>query len=221
MRNPIRDETDAFHLALGGAGLIAASVAVGALVNPIAAGTLFVGAVIGALVWEFSSKDPDRRQPLREAAEAGRRAVTSSRPRVLVVANRTLQEEELEARLRHRDSCELRIVAPILVSRARYLASDVDREIQEAHERLAAALVWARAEGIEASGTVGDPNVAFGAIEDELRRFAADEVLISTYPPGISNWLETDIVQRLQAELDIPVTHVVVEPDRAPVPAKR
>lgn len=221
MRNPIRDETDAFHLALGGAALIAATVAVGALVNPIAAGTLFAGALVGALVWEFSSKDPDRRQPLREAAEEGRRAAPSARPRVLVVANRTLQEEELAARLRHRDSCELHIVAPILVSRARYLASDVDREIEEAHERLAAALVWARSEGIEASGKVGDPNVAFGAIEDELRGFAADEVLISTYPPGMSNWLETGIVRRLQAELDIPVTHVVVDPDRAPVPAER
>lgn len=223
MRNPIRDETDAFHLAFGGAALTAASVAIGALVNPIAGGTLFVGALIGALVWEFSSQDPDRLRPLREAAAEGRRSAPSSQPRVLVVANRTLQGEELAARLRNRasDSNELRIVAPILVSRARYLASDVDREIEEAHERLAAALVWARSEGIHASGKVGDPNVALGAIEDELRVFAADEVLISTYPPGMSNWLETDIVARLKDELDIPVTHVIVDPLRAPVATGR
>ena len=220
MRNPIRDETDAFHLAFGGAGLTAASVAIGALVNPIAGGTLFVGALVGALVWEFSTQDPDRRRPLREAAEAGRRAAPSARSRVLVVANRTLQGEELAARLRKRGDSELRIVAPILVSRVRYLASDVDREIAAAHERLAAALVWASAEGIQASGKVGDPNVALGAIEDELRLFAADEVLISTYPPGLSNWLETDIVRRLSDELDIPVTHVIVEPDPA-LPAGR
>lgn len=214
MRNPIRSETDAFHLAFGGAGLTAASVAVGAFVNPVAGGTLFAGALVGALVWEVVSRDPDRRRPLREAAAAGRRDASSSAPRVLVVANRTLQGEELAARLRRRGDSELRIVAPILVSRVRYLASDVDREIEEAHERLAAALVWARSEGIHASGKVGDPNVALGAIEDELRLFAADEVLISTYPPGLSNWLETDIVERLEEELDIPVTHVVVEPDR-------
>ena len=220
MRHPIHDETDAFYLALSGAGLTAASVAVGALVNPIAGGMLFVGAVAGALVWEMSSKDPDRRRPLREAAEAGRRTAPSSGSRVLVVANRTLQGEELAARLRRRGDSELRIVAPILVSRVRYLASDVDREIEEAHERLAAALVWARAEGIQASGKVGDPNVALGAIEDELRLFAADEVLISTYPPGTSNWLETDIVERLQEELDIPVTHVIVAPEDAPVALK-
>ncbi|MEA2144076.1 MAG: hypothetical protein QOI64_2506 [Solirubrobacteraceae bacterium] len=221
MRNPIRSETDAFYLAFGGAALTAASVAIGAFVNPIAGGTLFVGALIGAVVWEFSSQDPDRRRPLREAAEVGRRAAPSSRPRVLVVANRTLQGEELAARLRRRGDSELRIVAPILVSRVRYLASDVDREIAAAHERLTAALIWASSEGIQASGKVGDPNVALGAIEDELRLFAADEVLISTYPPGKSNWLETDIVERLQDELDIPVTHVVVEPERVPLAARR
>ena len=222
MRNPIRSETDAFHLALGGAGLTCASVALGAFVNPIAGGALFVGGLLGALIWEISSKDPDRRRPFREAAAEGRRVAPSTRRRVLVVANRTLQGEELAAALRQRDirGSELRVVAPILVSRVHYLASDVDKELEEAQQRLAAALAWARSEGLDASGKVGDPNAALGAIEDELRRFAADEVLISTYPPGMSNWLETGIVKRLRDELDIPVTHVIVDPDRAQMPAK-
>lgn len=215
MRNPIRSETDAFHLALGGAGLTGASVALGAFVDPIAGGALFVGGLLGAFIWEISSKDPDRRQPFRDAAAEGRRNASSTRRRVLVVANRTLQGEELAAALRQREirGSELRVVAPILVSRAHYLASDVDKELEEAQQRLAAALEWARSEGLEASGKVGDPNAALGAIEDELRQFAADEVLISTYPPGMSNWLETGIVKRLREELDIPVTHVIVDPD--------
>src|SRR4051794_34264999 len=102
MRHPIHDETDAFYLALSGAGLTAASVATGALVNPIAGGALFIGALIGALVWELSSQDPDRRRPLREAAAEGRRVAAAPGSRVLVVANRTLQGEELAARLRRR-----------------------------------------------------------------------------------------------------------------------
>lgn len=223
MRNPIRSETDAFYLAVGGAAVTAGSVAVGAFVNPVAGGALFLGALSGAVLWEIATKDPERRRPLLEAAAEGRRqAAPSAQPRVLVVANRTLQGEELEETLRERASGgrELRIVAPILVSRARYLASDVDKEIAEAHQRLTAALAWAHGEGIQASGTVGDPTVALGAIEDELRMFAADEVLISTYPPGKSNWLETDIVRRLREELDIPVTHVIVEPDRAGLTAR-
>lgn len=222
MRNPIRSETDAFYLTLAIAALIGVSLALGVVIAPLVGGALFAGGVIGAFVWEISSKDPDRRRPLREAAASGRRGAPATGWRVLVIANRTLQGEELGAalRLRAERGGELRVVAPILVSRARYIASDVDRELAEAHERLAAALAWMHTEGLEASGHVGDPNAALGAIEDELRQFAADEVVISTYPPGKSNWLEAGIVERLREELDIQVTHVVVDPDRAGLAAE-
>jgi hypothetical protein len=217
MRNPIRNESDAFWLALGGSTLTGASIALGALADPIAGAALFTGGLVGAFVWELATKDPDRRQPLREAAAAGRLAGAAPGRRVLVVANRTLQGEDLAEILASRAArgAELHVVAPILVSRARYIASDVDRELQEAQLRLQAALEWAHQAGYEASGKVGDPNVAFGAIEDELRHFPADEVIISTYPPGKSNWLETGVVQRLRSELDIPVTHVITDLDRS------
>lgn len=223
MRNPIRSETDAFYLALGGAGLTGASLVLGAVLDPVAGVALFAGGLIGAFVWETATKDPDRRRPLREAAAEGRRAAASTRRGVLVVANRTLQGEELAATLRRRAErgAELRVVAPILVSRVRYIASDVDQELQEAQERLAATLAWAHDAGFEASGKVGDPNVALGAIEDELRTFAADEVVISTYPPGESNWLETGVVERLREELDIPVTHVIADSDPTLLAAER
>ena len=224
MRNPVRNETDAFYLALGGAGLALASVTVGATVDPVAGGALLAGGLFGALFWELRSTDPDRRQRLREAAAEGRKTSPSTGQRVLVVANRTLDGTELEEMMKRRGDrgCELRVVAPIVVSRAHYFASDVDRELREAQERLDAALAWAHGEGLQASGKVGDPNASLDAIEDELRGFAADEVLISTFPPGKSNWLETGIVRRLREELDIPVTHVVVHTDREQVaPAVR
>jgi hypothetical protein len=216
VRNPVRSETDAFHIAWGGAAIMAASVALGALVTPLAGIALFAGAVAGALVWEVATKDPDRRQPLREAATLGR-ATPHERPRVLVVANRTLRGATLRAELvrRGRDGAELRFVAPILTSRVHYIASDVDAELREARDRLDEALAWARAEGLDATGKVGDPNVALGAIEDELRLTGADEVIVSTHPPGQSNWLETGVLERLREELDIPVTHLVVEREAA------
>jgi hypothetical protein len=217
VRNPIHGERDAFALALGAAALISGSLAAGAVLDPVAGVVVLVGAGAGAVVWGFFRSDPDRRRPLREAAVAGRASASApARHRVLVIANRTLQGPELEAILRGYGAAgaELRVVAPIVVSRVHYLASDVDRELEEARRRLEAALAWVRAEGIEASGKVGDPFVALGAIEDELRTFAADEVVISTYPPGLSNWLETGIVARLRDELEIPVTHVTV--DREP-----
>jgi hypothetical protein len=213
MRNPIRSETDAFYLAFGAAAVIAAAVAVGALTDPLVGVALVVGCIVGALAWEVATKDPDRRQPLREAARQGPAAGSSPRRRVLVVANRTLAGEELRAQMHEAavGDAEFHVVAPIHCSRVHYIVSDVDTELEEARARLAAALAWAEAEGLDATGTVGDPNAALGAIEDELRLFGADEVIISTHPPGRSNWLETGIVQRLQAELDVPVKHVVVD----------
>jgi hypothetical protein len=52
------------------------------------------------------------------------------------------------------------------------------------------------------------------AIEDELRRFPADELIVSTHPPGRSNWLEGGLVQRAREELEIPVSHVIVDLER-------
>ncbi|MCA1683098.1 MAG: hypothetical protein LC685_03795 [Actinobacteria bacterium] len=211
IRNPVRSETDAFRIAFGTAIVLGTSAALAALVSPLAGAALFVGVIVGALLWEFSTKDPDRHRPLREAAATGRRDATANRPVVLVVANRTLAAPELRAELGDRAAAgaELRIVAPILVSRARYIASDVDRELAHARRRLSEVLAWADEQGIVASGAVGDPNAALGAIEDELRLWAADEVIVSTLAAGRSNWLETGIVARLREELEIPVTHVV------------
>jgi GABA permease len=217
MRNPVRSETDAFYIAVGCVALIVAALLLGSLVDPLVGVALFAGALIGAFVWEVATKDPERRRPLQEAASETLRA-RSERPRVLVVANRTLHGDELRAEIRDRAvaGAEIHIVAPILCSRVHYFASDVDSELGEARQRLGTALAWAEAERVDVTGKVGDANAALGAIEDELRRYGADEVIISTYPPGRSNWLETGIVERLRDELDIPVTHIVVHPEQVP-----
>jgi GABA permease len=64
--------------------------------------------------------------------------------------------------------------------------------------------------GLRARGQVGDsePNVA---IEDALREFPADEIIISTHPPERSRWLEQGVVERARSEIELPVTHVVVD----------
>jgi hypothetical protein len=222
MRNPVRSEADAFHIVVGSFAVIAASAALGALLSPPVGIALLVGAVAGALIWEIATVDPDRRRPLRDAAADGRLTAPHGRRRVLVVANRTLTSDLLRSELIRRaaEGSELYVVAPILASRAHYIASDIDSERQDASERLHDTLAWAATNGLELAGRVGDPNVALGAIEDELRRSRADEVLIATLPPKQSNWLETGIIARLREELDIPVTHTIVDLERVPTTAR-
>jgi GABA permease len=97
-----------------------------------------------------------------------------------------------------------------MISRVHYAMSDIDTELGLARRRLDESLQWARETGFEASGEVC-PDGPLVAIEDQLREFAADEILISTHPPERSNWLEAGVVERARAQLDIPITHVVVD----------
>jgi hypothetical protein len=223
VRNPVRSETDAFHIAVGSAVVLGAAVTLGALVTPLAGVALCVGAVAGAFIWEIATKDPDRRRPLREAAAIGRGTAGPERACVVVVANRTLPSDTLRAEIaqRARDGADVHVVVPILASRIHYIASDLDVELGEARDRLEDTLAWARTEGLQLTGRIGDPSIALGAIDDELRLSGADEVIISTLPRGKSNWLETGIVERLRDELDIPVTHTVVEVEAASATATR
>src|SRR5688572_11379627 len=138
MRAPVRSEADAFHIVVGSAAVLAASVAFGALVGPAVGIALVVGAVAGALIWEVATVDPGHRQALREAAADGQSAGEAGRRCVLVVANRTLASKTLRAELVRRAAAGdvLRLVAPIVSSRAHYIASDIDRELREADQRV-------------------------------------------------------------------------------------
>ena len=51
--------------------------------------------------------------------------------------------------------------------------------------------------------------------EDALRVFGADEIVLSTHPEGRSHWLERGVVDSVRERFDVPVTHVVVDLERA------
>src|SRR6266581_8680498 len=67
--------------------------------------------------------------------------------------------------------------------------------------------------GIEGHGEVGDGE-PLQAIEDALRTFGADEIIISTHPEGRSNWLEKGVVSGARERFAVPITHVVVDLER-------
>jgi hypothetical protein len=72
------------------------------------------------------------------------------------------------------------------------------------------SLAWAREQGISARGEVGDPSPT-SALEDELRDFGADEVIVVTHPSERETWQERGELERLRRELDVPITHVVLD----------
>jgi hypothetical protein len=134
--------------------------------------------------------------------------------RVLVIANETVGGRELlEEIKRHTEGrqAELKVIAPALVdSRLKQAFGEVDEARVKAKERLDESVRAMSELGVKVTGDVGDadPNQA---IDDALRTFGADEVIISTHPLERSTWLENDVVQRAHEELDVPVTHVVVD----------
>jgi hypothetical protein len=207
MHNPLRSEADAFRMVMtigaGAAAVIALSLLAGPEFGVVLAAAL-VGVGIGA-AWR-TSRGSER--PKTEIARGGGDA-----HRVLVVANETVGGRallsEIEYRCRGRDS-EILVVTPAITSAVKHWLSDVDEAIEAAEARRADSVRAIGALGLRARGEVGDsdPNVA---IEDALRTFPADEVIISTHPPDRSRWLERGVVQRARDDVALPVTHVVVD----------
>src|SRR5919202_545013 len=85
------------------------------------------------------------------------------------------------------------VVCPALNSPLRHWASDEDEARAAAHRRLNESLRRLEDAGIRAFGEVGDGD-PLQAIEDALRTFGADEIIISTHPEGRSHWLERGVV---------------------------
>ncbi len=141
-----------------------------------------------------------------------------SRPkRVLVLANETLAGEELRRKIIELvgdGEYDVHVTAPALASRFRYFLSDVDGPRAAARERLDRSLALLEQAGVRASGSVGDADPV-RAFKDVIVMFVPDHVVISTHPPGRSNWLEKNVVERVRALIDVPVDHVVVDLEAA------
>lgn len=218
MHNPLRSEAEMFRVVVIVGGGCGAVIALALLTEPVY-GAILLAAELGVgigLLWRGS-----RGSLPREAEVASGDA---SAYRVLVVANETVAGRALLDEIRNRTKgrrSEIFVVVPAMASsRLGHLAHDVDAEIAEARARLADSLRAMEAAGLRARGEVGDHHDANGAIEDALREFAADEVIISTHPPERSKWLERGVVERARRDLPLPVSHVVVDlEDEAARPA--
>jgi nucleotide-binding universal stress UspA family protein len=208
--NPFRSEAEAYRfvwLTIGYFGLIVA----GALINRWLGLAVFI--VLSAIVLFFYFRRGER-QP-RVLAPTRARTAEDER-RILVIANETVGGETLRNTIRERSAgfrAHVLVVTPALNSPLKHWVSDEDEARQAAQERLARSLARLREAGINARGEIGDGE-PLQAIEDALRTFGADEIIISTHPEGRSHWLERGVVSGARERFAAPITHVVVDLER-------
>jgi hypothetical protein len=192
--------------------VIGISVLIGGLTEPLVGAVVFALAFVVAAVAYVRADNPDRRSVLRDAArEFHPHGAAAGTRHVLVVANETLAGDELRERITGVSGgrVEVDVLAPVFASHLHHGVSDIDRELAEARTRLERSLAWAQEYAIVARGKVGDPDPTT-AIEDELRDFGADEVIVVTHSRDRQTWQEQGELGRLRRELDVPVTHLIV-----------
>jgi hypothetical protein len=84
----------------------------------------------------------------------------------------------------------------------------------DANARLAHTLQRLEEEGLMAIGQVSEAD-PFTAIQNALRFYAVDEIVISTFPSTKSGWLRSDLINRVRQTTGKDVQHVVVQPQEA------
>lgn len=149
--------------------------------------------------------------------------------RVLILANRTLAGEKLHALVRERLDempTEFHVLVPQPSPAAVYVDPATglsDPATQRAHLE---SRTIARADAERRLSTfrelfadmdtaltgevaLGDPVVAAHRV---MQRSTFDEIVVSTFPAGISKWLKLDLPTRLERGFDVPVTAIIQQP---------
>ena len=207
MQNPLRSEAEAFRLlivVIGGAAVIVAAAAINTWLG-VAAAVVVVG---GVARWYW-------RQPSPKAPRLDLHDESPHPHRILVIANETVGGSPLReevARRAQSQGTEILVVAPALNSPVRHWVSDEDGARAAAQERVEASIARFAELGVTVRGEVGDGE-PLQAIEDALRTFGADEIVLSTHPEGRSHWLEQGLVDEARRRFAVPITHVVVDLD--------
>ncbi|MEJ7892287.1 MAG: hypothetical protein WKF94_06570 [Solirubrobacteraceae bacterium] len=131
---------------------------------------------------------------------------------VLVLANETIGGEKLLARILERNGeGDARFFIVVPQSKPKFgnvIYDDVVRS--SAQVRVDLACAFARNEGIDARGEVGDAD-PYSAAMDAIDEHRIDEVIVSTHPSASSGWMRRDLPERIAADSGLPVEHIVVD----------
>ncbi len=213
MRTPFRSELEAFHFLLLTVAAFAA-ITVASLLGGVWAGVPVFGVVTAGAGFVYLKRQPER--PVKTApAHVG----PADQRQVLVIANETLADARLVEAIERAAAGyrkHVRVICPAHTSPVHHWTSDLDDARAQAQQRLEHTLSQLHAAAIEAEGEIGDEDPLL-AIENALRTFGADEIIISTPPEAHRNGRERDLVKRARERFALPITHLVIDPEvRAP-----
>lgn len=131
--------------------------------------------------------------------------------RLLVVPTASIPAAALRAAVRAHagEDAEILVVAPASgISRLDWLTNADGNARADAATRADEVAEAAPSDDVESQVGDSDP---VKAIEDALRSFPADEVIVVTLPDEDAGWLEKGSAETALAQFSLPVTHLVVD----------
>jgi hypothetical protein len=208
VKNPFRSEAEAYRFVMGTVAYFGAIVIATAVGGRWWGLGVFVVVTVAVLLWVF-------RREVRErpaVAPSRNRSVEGER-RILVVANETVAGGALRDAIKAAAEgarANVLVVTPALNTKLKHWVSDEDQARAAAEDRLGRSIGELERLGISARGEIGDAD-PLQAMEDAMRTFGADMIIVSTHPEGRSNWLERGVVSGARERFAVPITHVVVD----------
>jgi len=125
--------------------------------------------------------------------------------RLLVLATVPVEEDVLRDAVGEVDDAEIRVVAPASnISKLDWLTNAEDDA-----RRQAAEVAGETSGRVGAAAEVGDTDPV-QALEDALREYPADEVVVATPPGEQATWLEDDAGRRARERLGVPIREVAL-----------
>jgi hypothetical protein len=196
-RGPVRFRPFAIPLIIL---VIAAGVAAGMALSGTGVGAgagLAVGALAATALIVFAVRArPEKRVEVAESRDTGHRVL------VVALAEPTPGAAQRVAELAG-SATDVRLVVPVASRRLDRWLSAEDEARHDAEAQLARSAGALVAAGLPVSGSVGDPNPA-QALEDELRDFPADEVILLTAD-------DEDPLAKVESRLGLPLRRVAVD----------
>jgi hypothetical protein len=180
MRSPFFSEGEGYQFVLLTVAAFAAIAAASLLGGPWAGVPVWAVLTISTVIF-YARRGRAGRRIRTAPAHIG----ASDEHRVLVLALDTVATDVADTvrGTSGRGSVEAFVVCPARVSSLRHWTSNIDGARAQAQQTLEEILARFRDEGIEARGAVGDEDPV-RAIEDALRTFGADEIVVWAGPEG-------------------------------------